>query len=257
MHSLQHGLHQRQQLLLTNVDFTPDNDGVADTCVLTPGVQSLEDAPASWKIEIIDKKNNVFRTFTGAGALPATVDWDGLSNTKEVVFSRDTYVAKLTVVPDEKDKARTGKATVEAQTEIKTGILMQEIIPEKEWKIVVNTIYFDPDAATFNKITEAQRQSNKDTLDSVARQLEGHSGCTISVEGYANNVTNTEKENIEELIPLSQARAEAIMQQLVERGIAKNMLSAKGFGGANPLAAWEDHDNWWKNRRVEFRVTKQ
>lgn len=56
---------------------------------------------------------------------------------------------------------------------------------------------------------------------------------------------------------MSQARAEAIMAQLVERGLEAKNLSAKGFGGANPLAAWEDHSNWWKNRRVEFRVIAQ
>ena len=98
-----------------------------------------------------------------------------------------------------------------------------------------------------------------DTIDpgKVARKIRAHGDSVkVTVEGYANNVSNTEKENIEELIPLSQARAEAIMKQLVDRGLDAGNLSAKGYGGANPLAAWEDHANWWKNRRVEFLLRK-
>ena len=189
--------------------------------------------------------------------MPATLTWDGKSESGEVAFSRDTYMAKVIVVPDEADRTRTGQDTVEAETTIDTGILFQEIIPKQEWKIVVNTIYFDPDKPTFDEITPEQIQSNKDTLDSVYRQISEHGSVKVVVEGYANNVSNTEEENVNELIPLSQARAEAIMSQLIERGLDANNLSAKGFGGASPLAAWEDHANWWKNRRVEFRVIAQ
>jgi len=47
-------------------------------------------------------------------------------------------------------------------------------------------------------------------------------------------------------------RANTIMQDLVLRGITPSRLSAYGVGGARPVANWDDHDNWWKNRRVEF-----
>ena len=238
-------------------NFTPDNDGVNDTAAVTPSAKYLEYDPQSWKIEILDPQMHPFRTMTGNGKLPERWIWDGLSDNGEQAFSRDTYTAKLSVVPDTKDTARTGQTILEAQTKVETGILMQEVKPQQEWRIVVNTIYFDPDKATFNKITEAQRKSNKDTLDSVARQLNAHPGCDTTVEGYANNVSNTERENREELVPLSQARAEAIMQQLVDRGLDAKHMNAIGMGGANPLAKWEDHANWWKNRRVEFRVVKK
>ena len=53
-------------------------------------------------------------------------------------------------------------------------------------------------------ISEAQRKENYETLDSLAKQLKQHLDCSVIIEGYANNVTNTEKENITELIPLSE-----------------------------------------------------
>ena len=144
--------------------------------------------------------------------------------------------------------------------EIKSGILWETIIPDEKWKIVVNTIYFDPDAATFNTLTEEQILSNKWTLDSIADQVkekESFVELNIEIQGYANNVSNTEKENIEELIPLSQARADAIKEELAKRGLKISNLTSIGYGGANPMAKWEDRQHWWKNRRVEFVVTKK
>jgi outer membrane protein OmpA-like peptidoglycan-associated protein len=39
---------------------------------------------------------------------------------------------------------------------------------------------------------------------------------------------------------------------LTKSGIDLYQLEYCGLGGKNPAAAWEDTENWWKNRRVEF-----
>jgi outer membrane protein OmpA-like peptidoglycan-associated protein len=38
--------------------------------------------------------------------------------------------------------------------------------------------------------------------------------------------------------------------------VNRNRLSAIGMGGKRPVVRYEDHDNWWKNRRVEFILIK-
>ncbi|MBB5219973.1 outer membrane protein OmpA-like peptidoglycan-associated protein [Treponema rectale] len=238
-------------------DFTPDEDGIADTATLSLTTDYLEYSPESWKVEILDPQNNEFKTWTGKGELPENLRWDGKSDSGELVFSRNTYTVRLTVIPDERDRERTQKEVLVSTDIITTGILMEVIIPNKKWKIIVNTIYFDADKATFNKISEEQRQENIETLDSIARQIKTHGNVNVTVEGYANNVSNTERENINELIPLSRLRAQTIVGLLTDRGLDKNLLSYEGKGGANPIAKWEDRKNWWKNRRVEFIVTKQ
>ncbi|MCR5218444.1 OmpA family protein [Treponema sp.] len=238
-------------------DFTPDGDGIADVAKLNLQTDYLEYAPESWKVEILDPQNNGFKSWTGTGRLPEKLTWDGKSDAGELVFSRNTYTARLTVIPSEKDRERTGQEVLVSTDVITTGILMEEIIPNKKWKIIVNTIYFDADKATFNKISEEQRKENVETLDSIARQIKEHGNVLVTVEGYANNVSNTERENVNELIPLSKLRAETIVGLLVERGLDRSNLTFDGKGGANPIAKWEDRKNWWKNRRVEFIVTKK
>ena len=238
-------------------DFTPDGDGINDVAIFDIRTEYLEADPEYWAVSIFDKKNKEIKRFEGTGSVPNQVVWDGESEDGELVFSRNDYTAKLVIVPSVKDRDRTGLDELNAEDAIKTGILFQVLIPDKQWKIIVNTIYFDPDKATFDKISEEQRQENFDTLESITEQIFKHGEVEVLVEGYANNVSNTERENRLELIPLSRLRAQTIMNILIQNGLNEEILSYEGNGGLNPIAKWEDRENWWKNRRVEFIVTKK
>jgi outer membrane protein OmpA-like peptidoglycan-associated protein len=58
------------------------------------------------------------------------------------------------------------------------------------------------------------------------------------------------------LQPLSEARARAVVNYLVDLGIERGRLSSVGVGGARTVVEFGDRDNWWKNRRVEFILEK-
>jgi outer membrane protein OmpA-like peptidoglycan-associated protein len=47
-----------------------------------------------------------------------------------------------------------------------------------------------------------------------------------------------------------------VVDYLVNLGVARSRLSPVGIGGARPLVPYEAHDDWWKNRRVEFILLK-
>lgn len=242
--------------ILPAVGFTPDGDGVNDILTIKNTTSNLKGKPESWTVEVMDQKNEVVKSWSGVGKLN-DIEWDGTTISGEPLFSSETYSIKTSIVPSEKERLRLNQDLVTETSSFKTGVLMEEIIPQKQWKIVVNTIYFDANAASFNKLTDIQSLANKETLDTIAKQvLELSTDIHIEVQGYANNVSNTEEENINELIPLSQDRADAIKAELIKRGLKEENLTAIGKGGENPLAKWEDKDHWWKNRRVEFVVTR-
>lgn len=238
------------------IDFTPDEDGVNDSLSIYPDAENFGDEVESWTIRVLDKKGNHIIEWKGSEKIPEQIDWDGKTEEGEFIFSRNKYIIEMSAVPTEKDRIRTGQDEFTASTEITTGILFQVIIPDKKWKIVVNTIHFDPDRETFNQIPEEQRKENYETVESIARQIKEHGDVHVEVEGYANNVTNTERENIQELIPLSKLRAKTVTEMLIESGLEEELLTYEGMGGSNPIAEWKDTKNWWKNRRVEFVVTK-
>ena len=236
-------------------NFTPDGDKQNDSVMFMPSINYLEENPESWSLAILDPRGNLFRAMSGAGALPSSIEWDGTSESGEIVLSKNTYTARLSVMPSKKDRERLGSKPLEASAEIHTGLLLEVIIPGHEWKMVVNSINFVPNGGLTGNLTSAQKKSNYETLDEIAEQIKDHPGAkVVIVEGYANNVSGTEKENQEELMPLSQLRADAIIEELVKRGVNPDVLQASGKGGANPLASQEDRENWWKNRRVEFRI---
>ena len=249
----------RTELYIKGGDnFTPDGDSHNDSVTFVPSIKYLEDAPESWELKILDPQGNTFRTVTGSGNPPEKIEWDGKSDGGETVLSKNTYAARFSVKPSAKDRARTGMSEILATEKIKTGLLLQVIVPGKEWKMVVNSINFVPNGALeANKLSKEQQEWNKETLDEIAAQIKEHPGASVViVDGYANNVSGTAKEEKEELIPLSQMRANAIVEELVKRGVSRSILQANGMGGANPLAEQSDKANWYKNRRVEFRIKK-
>ncbi|MCL2411602.1 MAG: OmpA family protein, partial [Treponema sp.] len=55
---------------------------------------------------------------------------------------------------------------------------------------------------------------------------------------------------------LSEARARAIVDRLVHYGVARSRLTFAGAGSSQTIADFEDRDNWWRNRRVEFYLIR-
>jgi outer membrane protein OmpA-like peptidoglycan-associated protein len=100
--------------------------------------------------------------------------------------------------------------------------------------------------------------SNERILSQIVQILNTNSTYKVRVEGHANptvdpsNMASRQYEYTEELQPISEVRAKAVMNRLVTLGIDPGRLEYRGLGGEHPLVAWEDTENWGKNRRVEF-----
>ena len=107
-------------------------------------------------------------------------------------------------------------------------------------KIVTYAITFDTGKATIkpestgeiNRITQIMKDDN-----SIKFEVQGH--CDATGSDAVND-------------PLSQRRAEAIVDALVANGIAKDRLTAVGKGSHEPIADNSTEEGRAKNRRVEF-----
>ena len=91
--------------------------------------------------------------------------------------------------------------------------------------------------------------------------MKKYESYSIRVEGHAVRVNWAdekagEKEEIEELLPLSADRAETVKKALIQLGISSGRLTAIGLGGRYPVIPHSDLENRWKNRRVEFILIK-
>jgi peptidoglycan-binding protein ArfA len=88
------------------------------------------------------------------------------------------------------------------------------------------------------------------TLNQVADKLKACPGAKVAINGYTDN-TGTDAING----PLSSNRANAVADYLTAHGVAKDQLTAKGFGSADPVADNGNPDGQAKNRRVEIVVS--
>jgi outer membrane protein OmpA-like peptidoglycan-associated protein len=125
-------------------------------------------------------------------------------------------------------------------------------------QLVASTqIYFPAYSADLSKVGPAKKGANMTALDTLAAALKGAAGTKIKVIGHANKVfwqdkAKGDREQQFTLIPLSKARAEAVRDELVKRGVDSGLFELTGVGADGNLAPFGDVVNNWKNRRVEF-----
>jgi len=75
----------------------------------------------------------------------------------------------------------------------------------------------------------------------------------IEIAGHTDNVGSPETN-----IKLSKERAESVRQYLLQTyGLPQNMVSAQGYGEAQPIVSNDTPDGREKNRRVVFRITQR
>jgi len=115
-------------------------------------------------------------------------------------------------------------------------------------------IIFSPDNAELQAVGPELAISNSKVFTEVAQILLDNPQYRILVDGHANAVKKTSREEKEMLKPLSEQRAEAAANFLVEYfGIARHRFILTGAGGRYP----SDADDPTLNRRVGFIIIKE
>ena len=89
----------------------------------------------------------------------------------------------------------------------------------------------------------------RDILNRIAGILMTLKGYTIAVYGYTDDI-GTQTYNLQ----LSQRRAEAVREFLVQAGITPAIMSTKGFGKSDPRVPGDSEQARAANRRVEIGI---
>jgi outer membrane protein OmpA-like peptidoglycan-associated protein len=110
----------------------------------------------------------------------------------------------------------------------------------------------------FISYTAETIEAEENLFAQIALVLNENPEYNITIEGHANyttspaNIADRLNEQSYELKPLSESRAKAVAEKLIQLGVASERITVVGVGGEKPLAEWEDKSNWRLNRRAEF-----
>lgn len=237
-------------LEVSGTPFTPDGNGENDTLELTTDA-SDNAAVASWSATVFGPTGNTFATFSGEGTPPEPITWDGRDADGITVESAREYRVELTVTDE------SGNSSTTART-FQTGILVEED-QGGDLRFRITGIRFAPFEADYLNLENPERvEQNKRILDRVAGILKEYPDREVRIEGHAVQIfrdpERREQEQQETLIPLSRARAEAIRQALVDRGVSGDRLTVDAKGGSEPIVPHDNLEERWRNRRVEFEL---
>jgi chemotaxis protein MotB len=123
------------------------------------------------------------------------------------------------------------------QDAIKVTVNSELLFPSGGWEM--------PDAA-------------KSSIAKIAAILAPHQTMKITVNGYTDSTPigpGLMKVGVTSNLILSQKRADNVVQYMISQGVKPNLVSAQGFGEANPVASNETAAGRAQNRRVELNVT--
>lgn len=110
--------------------------------------------------------------------------------------------------------------------------------------LVLNNVFFDTDS-------DVLKAQSKTELDRLVALLVHNSGMQVEIGGHTDAIGSEEKN-----LNLSQRRAQAVVNYIVENGISADRLTSAGYGEAKPVASNDTEEGRALNRRTEVRIVE-
>lgn len=124
--------------------------------------------------------------------------------------------------------------------EVNKEILLSKL--EVGESIVLRNIFFDFDKASLRPQSRAE-------LDRLAGLMKENNKMKVEISGHTDNIGQAAYNQ-----KLSEARAKAVVDYLIEKGTASDRMEFKGYGFDRPIDTNETDEGRQMNRRTEFKV---
>ena len=129
---------------------------------------------------------------------------------------------------------------------------------ESQNKSIIHDVELTPRAQTvrlnhliFDMGRSVIKPVSYNELDELAAMMKSNAKIEIQLEGHTDN-----QGSVEANLKLSEDRVEAVKKYLASKGIKKDRIKTKAFGGMKPLSTEKTEEARALNRRVEVRVLK-
>jgi len=174
------------------------------------------------------------------GGIVSDADRDRISNSLKSVLGSGLVFGTLADKVTEMVSGANAKVAA-ALTSLKTGFNANDLIGILNESIV----NFPSGGSEVPTATMALLQNAAAEIKQLAP------GTVLEIAGYTDNTGDAAAN-----VTLSQQRADAVRNALIQAGVDPSMLVAKGYGSANPLASNDLLEGRFRNRRIEYHVLK-
>jgi len=102
--------------------------------------------------------------------------------------------------------------------------------------------------------------AGKRIIARLAQKLASTQQNKLVVNGYTDNTPvgpGLQRQGITSNDILSQKRAEDVMQYMISQGVKSDLISAHGYGDADPVASNDTPKGRAQNRRVEITLAPE
>jgi outer membrane protein OmpA-like peptidoglycan-associated protein/tetratricopeptide (TPR) repeat protein len=210
-----------------------------DTVILVKGNVNdvIKNEPTSARVELKNVKTKQITQIPVDSASGKYVFTTLFKNDYTLTVKKDDY-AYTSKYLSTKDTAIINKPT-----EVKVDFDVKPIMVGEAYRL--NDIYF---AYGSYELTE----DSKIIMDGFLDFLNDHPTMKISINGHTDNVSSAEFNQT-----LSENRAKAVYDYLVDKGISVTRLTYKGYGLKQPIATNDTEAGRAKNRRTEFVIVEK
>lgn len=164
---------------------------------------------------------------------------EGVSQATTVIRQKKDQEVVAVVPPKRNEETNPQVSTVPADNTLE-GVKREDL--KKDLKLVLKNITFDMDSSSIKK-------ENERSLLKIGDFLKQYRDVIIEIGGHTNDRCDEPYCN-----SLSEERAKAVLNFLVQNGVTENQLSAKGYGRHEPIASNNSTYGRRKNQRVEIKI---
>ena len=155
----------------------------------------------------------------------------------------ETYLVKVKSIGDAQEYIKFEIPLLgEDETYTEFELLLKFELPKL---FVLDNVYFDTGKATLRKESFPE-------LNELTELMKLKEKLKVEIAGHTDNVGNDDTN-----LTLSQARADAVRNYVINKGISGDRITAKGYGENYPVDTNDTPQGKQTNRRTEVRILQQ
>lgn len=149
----------------------------------------------------------------------------------------------------EAEKARKAMQDSEAEKAALRAQLLQQLNTILQTQDSARGLIVNMSDVLFDTGSYTLRPAAREKLAKISGVVLAHPGLNLQIEGHTDSVGGDDYNQ-----QLSENRAAAVRDYLIEQGVAASSVTARGFGKTQPIASNDTPEGRQRNRRVELVV---